>query len=421
MVIADVTSFFSDSCGGIKTYYREKARWLPRLGIRCHFVVPGRRTTAQKFAGGTLHTVAGPPLNRHYRVFGDLAELGRVLRELAPDIIEIGSHYVLPDLVVRAVRDIRPQPRIIGFYHSDFPATYVEPALANFPRVQQAAVSAAWHLVRRQHARYDATLVASSYIADKLVSAQIPRVRWVGLGVDSEQFRPRGPRGDTHGIAGNTHSAWRGGRSKKAPLLVYSGRLSNDKQFDVLLAAYDHIYARAGARLLIVGDGPLMSDARLFAAVRPQVTLCGYLDNSEQVARLLARADAVIAPGPYETFSLTAAESLACGTPVIAADHGGNAELVTRSGGGVTFPSGNANALARQVIDIVTAPAQRRARMGDDGRRYVVENLTWRRVFAHIYRVYGEVLGRGSVPFPGDTYPGKVDPARRRRGIEKGA
>ena len=43
MRVVDVTSFFSDTCGGIKTYYREKARWLPRLGFECHFVVPGRQ------------------------------------------------------------------------------------------------------------------------------------------------------------------------------------------------------------------------------------------------------------------------------------------------------------------------------------------------------------------------------------------
>ena len=72
MRVVDITSFFSDACGGIKTYYREKARFLPPLGIDCHFVVPGRAATEEPFGQAILHRLPGPPLpgNAHYRLFG---------------------------------------------------------------------------------------------------------------------------------------------------------------------------------------------------------------------------------------------------------------------------------------------------------------------------------------------------------------
>src|SRR4029077_3603530 len=41
--LVDITSFFPTSCGGIKRYYREKARVLPRRGIEGHFFAPGPR------------------------------------------------------------------------------------------------------------------------------------------------------------------------------------------------------------------------------------------------------------------------------------------------------------------------------------------------------------------------------------------
>ena len=48
------------------------------------------------------------------------------------------------------------------------------------------------------------------------------------------------------------------------------------------------------------------------------MTFLGHLDGADRVARLLATADVVLAPGPVETFGLAALEALASGTPVVA-------------------------------------------------------------------------------------------------------
>src|SRR5499427_2498819 len=106
MRVLDISSFFSETCGGIKTYYREKARHLPALGVDCHFAVPGARAAEEAFGGGTLHRIPGPrvPGNAHYRLFGDVDALVGLIRDLRPDVIEVGSHYLLPALVARALR-----------------------------------------------------------------------------------------------------------------------------------------------------------------------------------------------------------------------------------------------------------------------------------------------------------------------------
>ena len=62
MRVLDITSAYSSSCGGIKRYYREKARALPRLGVECHFVVPGDARTTEPFGDATLHRLPGPPM-----------------------------------------------------------------------------------------------------------------------------------------------------------------------------------------------------------------------------------------------------------------------------------------------------------------------------------------------------------------------
>src|SRR6185295_5233577 len=123
MRVVDVSSFFSEACGGIKSYYRAKARFLPPLGADCHFVVPGARAGEQAFGRGTLHRVAGPPVpgNGAYRLFGRPGELARLIARLAPDVVEIGSHYLLPAMVARALRELvapwRRRPAVVGFFH----------------------------------------------------------------------------------------------------------------------------------------------------------------------------------------------------------------------------------------------------------------------------------------------------------------
>jgi alpha-1,6-mannosyltransferase len=370
MRVVDITSFFSEACGGIKTYYREKARWLPAAGITCHFVVPGKRAASEPFEAATLHRVPGPPMpgNRNYRLFGDLPRLRALVRELRPDVIELGSHYLLPSILEQ------PMPaRLVGFYHADFPDTYVAPALRWAPRpVRDAALRAAWELVRRRHERYAATLVGSRHVAEKLARAGVGAVRWVGLGVDVDRFRPGAPLAPV-------------------PALAYVGRLSRDKGVPVLLAAVDTIFRRTGAHIWIIGDGPLATLSRRMARRRPWLHHVGFVGSAEGVARLIAGADAVIAPGAHESFSLAAAEAMACGVPVIGADCGGNAELVEDAGAGVLFPAGDPDALADAAGDLLRLPRSARDAMGRRGRAHVTGRLTWRHVFERIATTYREI------------------------------
>src|SRR5262249_38142756 len=157
---------------------------------------------------------------------------------------------------------------------------------------------------------------------------RVPNVRWVGLGVDPALCAPPIEPG-------------RSGR------LGYLGRLANEKGIDLVIAAAPAIERATGLRIVIAGEGPAPRMVRA-AARRGVVDAVGALPRDE-VPSFLRSVDALIVPGRYETFSLATAEALAAGTPVIAANCGGAGELVTRSGGGITFTAGDPGALADAV------------------------------------------------------------------------
>jgi glycosyltransferase involved in cell wall biosynthesis len=352
VIVADVGSFYAAGAGGIRTYYQAKARGLPARGIEHHVVVPGARATTERIGDAWLHRIPGPALDAHYRCFADVPRLRRLLRELRPDVVELGSHYLLPQLLSGL------RTAFVGFYHADFPQTYAPRRLRE----------AAWWLVRHQHARYRATLAGSREVAGSLASHGVPRVRWVGLGVDIDTFRPPGGR-------------------ERARRFGYLGRLAADKELDVLLAAAPRILFETGARVAIAGEGPLAPAVRA-AARRGEVEMLGLLSPAES-ADFLASLDVLIVPGRHESFGLAAAEALACATPVLAADRGGACELVTGAGAGATFRAGDATALAVAAIDLLRARDLRLR--GARGRRFVESTYSWDHVLDRIHTVYREV------------------------------
>lgn len=377
MRLVDVTSFFSDTCGGIKTYYRNKARLLPSLGVECHFVVPGKRATDEAFEAGVLHRVPGPrfPGNGNYRFFADLGRLGRLLRDLRPDVIEIGSHYLLPALVERWTQaQGRARPALVGFLHSDVVGTLIAPSVSGLP-FRAPIVRQGWRWVRHCHRHYRSTFVASETMRSTLESQGVSPVRWVGLGVDTTTFRP----------------ATRTSRRPR-PRVIYCGRLSSDKEFELILRAFPSVHAATGAELCIVGDGPQRGLAHRFARERPeQARIIGYLASPSAVAQALADADVVVVPGRYETFSLATAEAMACGVPVLVPDGGAASELVLSSEAGSRFAAGDAARLARRLIDLLGLPESERSAMGARGRRMIESQYDWTRVMARLHRAYQDV------------------------------
>ena len=365
MKIVDVTSFYSRNGGGIRTYLESKSRALIALGCEVHRVVPGARTGSRRAADGAMeHTVAGPelPLDRNYRCFGDLREVRRALHWIGPDVVEVGSHYVLPWVI----RKLAPAGvRVVGFWHSNVPDTFVAPLARRFlGPAAPAAERGSWRVVRAMHARYDATLCASRVVEQRLRERAVPRVVRVGLGVDLERFGLRpgvGARGQ----------------------LCYVGRLSMDKEATLLLEAAPRLRA-AGLTLRVAGDGP---GAAAFRQAR-DLEYLGAI-SSERVRELLWSSEQCLVPGRYETFSLAAAEALACGTPVVCPGGGAAAELACGAGAGEPFAAGQVDELVAAALRIHALPDAALRERAVAARRFAERELSWTSVARRLLAAYG--------------------------------
>lgn len=381
--VLDVTDFYSESTsGGVRTYLHAKAAYLERMGVRHAIVVPGERTEVTEIGATRVYRVKGPTvaLSRAYRVMLSSQELRRVLREERPDVIEVGSPFIVPHLVRRAGGD---RCATVGFYHADLVRTFAEPYVPNrlAAPLRVVARMAARRFVRRVYSGFDATVAASPFVADDLRALGLRNVRTVGLGVDLDTFRPL----DGLSVIDRT----RLGIAPEVPLGIYTGRFCAEKRLDVILAGQERIPIDKRPHLLLVGGGPHAGRLRQMAAERPRLTIAEYVHDRPALSRLLASADFYVAPGPGETFGLSIAEAMACGLPVVAVRRGAAPDRLVGSGVGEFYEHGDHGSAAAALVAMA---GRLSPRLRLQARAHAERSFDWDKTFAHLLALYRELV-----------------------------
>jgi len=144
------------------------------------------------------------------------------------------------------------------------------------------------------------------------------------------------------------------------PVVVYSGRFIACKAIDVLLTAWQTIAsAYPGARLVLLGGGPLLEEMKVLAGqlgIGQSVLFAGHVSN---VADYLRAADLFVLPSLQEGMPNTLLEAMACGLPVVATRIGGVVDIVRDGENGLLVgpgdPAGMSVAIGRLLQDPVLA------------------------------------------------------------------
>ena len=384
MRICDLTTLWIDggTGGGVNTYLAEKARYLARRGAEHVIVVPGAHTRTERLYGSTLYTIKSPrfPPNPQHRVLWNLLAVTRILRDERPTVVEVDCAYLLGKVAAAALRS--GNVPVVGFYHAHLPTFIARPWVSRFgSTVSRVTERLAWHYVRYCNRRCDRLIVTSRDIRDRLTAEGFTKLDYVPLGVNLDLFRPA-----ANGAAEPT-------------TLLYVGRLSPEKDLDILVDAFKLLSARGDYRLNIVGEGPLRGRLERRAAGDPRIAFLGSLEYGDALARTYARADVFTLPSPNETFNLAVLEALASGLPVVGARQGGPVDLVHPGVGALAEP-GNAADFASKVERVV-AERQGGARRC---REYVERNFSWERTFERLLSIYGEVIAlRNGAASAGDN------------------
>jgi glycosyltransferase involved in cell wall biosynthesis len=148
--------------------------------------------------------------------------------------------------------------------------------------------------------------------------------------------------------------------------ILFLGTIEPRKNVQLLLEAYTRLLTRRLARQLSTPRLTLAGAAGLDAApiltrantapLASHVDVLGYV-APERRRDLYAGALMCVMPSHTEGFGLPALEAMTMGVPVVAADHGALPEVVGTAG--LMFESGNADALAAALEQVIDEPTRR--------------------------------------------------------------
>lgn len=304
MRIAHLANFYGPASGGLRTTMHALGSGYLERGHDVMLVVPGHEDAIDETPYGTRLRVKAAivPGTGGYRVILRTAHVRRALARFAPDVIEVSDRTTL--------RGIGPWVAARGIPTTFFAHERADGILmANVPRwlmpARLAARLADAHN-RGTARRFDTIVCTTQFATEEFTRAGLPSVT-VPLGVDLAAFHPR-----HHSVTVAREHAPHG-----EALLLMASRLSSEKRPDLAIDAVRELASRGVAvRLVCAGTGNIAERMRERAEGLP-VTFLGFVADRASFASLLASADAVIAPGPIETFGLAALEALASGTPVV--------------------------------------------------------------------------------------------------------
>jgi sugar transferase (PEP-CTERM/EpsH1 system associated) len=164
------------------------------------------------------------------------------------------------------------------------------------------------------------------------------------------------------------------------------------RAFVLLLKLAPHAAARA--RLVMIGDGPLLAEVEHIlkqAGIRSLAWLPGARDD---VSRIMRGLDLFVLPSLAEGISNTILEAMASGLPVVATAVGGNPELIDEGQTGQLVPKADPEAMAHALLRYFENPSECR-RQGLAARRKTELHFSMPAMVDSYTALYERMLGGG--------------------------
>ncbi len=218
----------------------------------------------------------------------------------------------------------------------------------------------------------DATIVSSEYLKQRLIEAggnpnrihvattNIDPQLWNSSDFDKPSIRAK------YGVA------------ESVPVIAFVARLCRQKQPDVMATVLKTIRDRGLEFVcLVAGEGDYKPWLEKFVSKHrlPEIKLLGAIP-SEQVREILAISDLYFMPSEDEGIALTLFEAMSMTIPPVAADVGGQAELVTADCGILIKPGASQEVEYADALErLLTDPDLRRS-MASRSRERICERFT---------------------------------------------
>jgi len=181
----------------------------------------------------------------------------------------------------------------------------------------------------------------------------------------------------------------------KNKIILYLGRIHETKGLDFLLHAFSSLSNKIKTTTIIVfiGTDEGYKKKLLLLAKKLHIEnalyFIGSVDETEKKSAYYD-ADVFVNPARYMAgVALTTIEALLCNLPIITTNESG--EVIQKSGGGYLVNYGDVIDLKNKLEIVLENPKKLQA-MISEGKKYILQNLTWNKVIEQNIKIYNNIM-----------------------------
>ncbi|WP_241843068.1 glycosyltransferase [Agromyces albus] len=292
----------------------------------------------------------------------------RVIDAVKPDVVHFQSHIIVGRGL--SLEAEKRGIRIVGTNHF-MPENMLEFTLLP-AGWQEWAVGLAWKAARRTFGRAEAVTTPTRKAAQFLEKhTGLSGVHAISCGIDAHKYEP----------------SW---QPRSENRILFVGRVTGEKQIDVLLRAFALLPAELDAKLEIVGGGDQKRNLEHMAVelgVADQVTFTGYVAD-DALRGAYHRASVLAMPSIAELQSIVTMEAMASALPIVAANAMALPHLVHDGENGYLFEPGSPEDLAAKLRVVLEAPPAEYRALKEGSLRLIAAHDIQRTIstFESLYR-----------------------------------
>ena len=241
----------------------------------------------------------------------------------------------------------------------------------------------AWRTIREFYRPYDIVTSPTETIRKMMNENGIANVEVVPNGIDAKKFSPK-----------NNGKYFREmlGIAKNERMVLTAGRISDEKNVDVIVKAAKEVLKEENAKFVIMGDGPAkQAIAKLVKeeGLEKKVVFVGFVKDFE-VPYFYAATDAFVTASTFETQGLALLEVMASGKVCVGADALAIPELLNGRNG-FLFEAGNSEACSEAILKALSLEGSKKREMERRARNTAL-NYTIKKSTDRLLKAYGKVI-----------------------------
>ena len=321
---------------------------LKKRGHEVAIIAPGYtfKNKVEKENGTTIFRTRGVKLplymngRYHFSIF-PYFQVKKIIKKFKPDIVNICSPYPIGISTYICAR--RQGIPIVGSIHI-LPGNMITPfhRLKNQDRIENYS----WRYLIYFFNLVDWTTIPTKTGADEYIDRGLKTgITPISNGLKTEIFNPKN----------NGEYLRKKFKLPKKNIVLYTGRINEEKNLDVLIKAIPYVLKQVDANFLLVGSGGDYKKQLINLAeelkVKDKTTFTNFLDWKDY-PNIYSIADVFAMPSEAELQSIVTMEAVASGLPIVVVDKGALHELASKDNGFV-FQAKNSKEMANYIVKIL--------------------------------------------------------------------